>query len=108
MLGIPLRYVLKHFLSAAADLAADPFEVLMTVREYIAEEREPRRPQYPYQHDDDWERRLHEHIGVSLRTWRARSELTGQRCIAVRRGKSCQKIQPPTFRRTASAGAGWT
>jgi hypothetical protein len=57
--------VLKHPLSAAADLAADPFEVLATVREYIAEEREPRRPQYPYQYDDDWERRLHEHIGVS-------------------------------------------
>jgi hypothetical protein len=65
MLGIPLRYVLKHPLSATADLAADPFEVLRTVREYIAEEREPRRPQYPYQHDDDWERRLHEHIGIS-------------------------------------------
>jgi hypothetical protein len=65
MLGIPLRYVLKHPLSATADLAADPFEALTTVREYIAEEREPRRPQYPYQHDDDWERRLHEHIGVS-------------------------------------------
>jgi hypothetical protein len=65
MLGIPLRYVLKHPLNATADLAADPFEALTTVREYIAEEREPRRPQYPYQHDHDWEQRLHEHIGVS-------------------------------------------
>ena len=51
MLGIPLRYVLKHPLSATADLAADPFEVLTTIHEYIAEEREPRRPQCPYQHD---------------------------------------------------------
>ena len=65
MLGIPLRYVLKHPLSATADLAADPFEVLTTIHEYIAEEREPRRPQCPYQHDDDWEQRLHAHIGVS-------------------------------------------
>lgn len=65
MLGIPLRYVLKHPLSATADLAADPFEVLTTIQEYIAEEREQRRPQCPYQHDHDWEQRLHEHIGVS-------------------------------------------
>ena len=64
MLGIPLRYVLKHPLSATADLAADPFEVLTTIHEYIAEEREPRRPQCPYQHDHDWEQRLHAHIGV--------------------------------------------
>jgi hypothetical protein len=65
MLGIPLRYVLKHPLRATADLAADPFEVLTTIHENIAEDREPRRPQYPYQHDRDWEQHLHEHIGVS-------------------------------------------
>jgi len=65
MLGIPLRYVLKHPLSATADLAADPFEVMTTIHECIVEGREPRRPQCPYQHDDDWEQRLHAHIGVS-------------------------------------------
>jgi hypothetical protein len=65
MLGIPLRYVLKHPLSATADLAADPLEILTTVQDAYIAEREQQRPQCPYQHDHDWERLLHEHIGVS-------------------------------------------
>jgi hypothetical protein len=65
MLGIPLRYMLKHPLTASADLAADRFEMLTTLPDAYIAEREQRRPQCPYRHDPDWEQRLHEHIGVS-------------------------------------------
>jgi hypothetical protein len=38
MLGIPLRYMLKHPLTATADLVADRFEILTTIPDaYIAE-----------------------------------------------------------------------
>jgi hypothetical protein len=65
MLGIPLRYVMKHPLSAAADLAADPLEILTTIHDAYIAEREQRRPQCPYRHDNGWERLVHEHIGAS-------------------------------------------
>lgn len=64
MLGIPLRYLLKHPLSATADLAADPFEILTTVQDSYIAERERQRPQCSYKPDHDWERRLHELLGV--------------------------------------------
>jgi hypothetical protein len=64
MLGVPLRYLLKHPLTALKDLAADPLEIWTTIQETYIAERELRRPQYPYQHDDTWECRLHERLGV--------------------------------------------
>ena len=45
MLGIPLRYLMKHPLTGIADLAADPIETWTTVREAYAERREERRPE---------------------------------------------------------------
>ncbi|HXP85887.1 MAG TPA: class I SAM-dependent methyltransferase [Bryobacteraceae bacterium] len=64
MLGIPLRYVLKHPVIAVADLAADPLQVLTTIRDVYVAEREQRRPQCQYQSQDRWEQRLHDALGV--------------------------------------------
>jgi hypothetical protein len=64
MLGIPLRYLLKHPLTGIADLAADPIETWTTIREAYAEGREVHRPQYPYEPDLCWEQKLHEVLGV--------------------------------------------
>jgi hypothetical protein len=65
MLGIPLRYLLKNPVSATADLAADPFETLTTIHDAYIAQRERRRPQCPYQHDRDWQKSLHEWLGIS-------------------------------------------
>jgi Methyltransferase domain len=64
MLGIPLRYILKHPIIAAADLAADPPEIWTTIHDSYVAQRERRRPQCRYESDDNWERRLHQAIGV--------------------------------------------
>src|SRR5580704_1877313 len=64
MLGIPLRYLLKHPVSAATDLAADPLQIWTTMHDSFAAEREQRRPQCPYQSDHDWEQQLHESLEV--------------------------------------------
>ncbi len=42
MLGIPLRYLLKHPVTGIADLVADPIEIWTTIREAYAEKREER------------------------------------------------------------------
>jgi hypothetical protein len=65
MLGIPLRYLLKHPVSAVADLAADPFEIWTTIHDAYVAQREQRGPQCPYQPDGNWEQRLHEALGVA-------------------------------------------
>jgi hypothetical protein len=64
MLGIPLRYLLRNPLSAVADLAADPLEIWTTMLDAYAYQRELRGPQCRYESDDNWERRLHEALGV--------------------------------------------
>lgn len=64
MLGIPLRYLLKHPLVALTDLAADPLEVFTTIHDSYVAQREQRRPQCSYEPDDNWEQRLHETLGV--------------------------------------------
>ena len=64
MLGIPLRYLLKHPVTGIADLVADPIEIWTTIREAYAEKREERRPQCPYEPDLSWEQQLHEALGV--------------------------------------------
>ena len=63
MLGLPLRYLLKHP-RAVADLAADPIEVRTKVQDIYMAEREQRRPQCQYEVDDTWERRLHDQLNV--------------------------------------------
>jgi hypothetical protein len=64
MLGIPLRYLLSHPL-AVVDLAADPLDVWTRIQDVYVAEREQRRPQCPYQSDDNWEERLHQHLGIA-------------------------------------------
>jgi hypothetical protein len=64
MLGIPIRYLLKHPVIAVADLAADPLEVWMTVHDAYVAQREQRGAQCRYESDENWEQRLHEALGV--------------------------------------------
>src|SRR5258706_16070962 len=64
MLGIPLRYLLKHPVIAAVDLAADPLEIWTTIQDIYLAEREQRRPQCQYESDGNWEQRLHQFLGV--------------------------------------------
>lgn len=65
MLGIPLRYLLKHPVTGMSDLAADPIEALTTIRECYVEKREQRGPQCVYEADLGWEQRLHEALGIA-------------------------------------------
>jgi hypothetical protein len=64
MLGIPLRYLLSHPVSAVADIAADPLEIWTTIHDAYVAEREQRGPQCQYEADGNWEQRLHEALGV--------------------------------------------
>jgi hypothetical protein len=64
MLGIPLRYLLKHPVTAMADLAADPLQIWTTIQDVYVAERERRGPQCQYESDDNWERWLHDSLGV--------------------------------------------
>ena len=63
MLGIPIRYLLRHPL-AVVDLVANPLDVWTTVQDVYVAEREQRRPQCQYESDNNWERRFHQHLGV--------------------------------------------
>lgn len=64
MLGVPLRYLLKHPL-AIVDLAADPLDVVSMARDIYVDQREQLRPQCPYESNADWERRIHDQLGVA-------------------------------------------
>ena len=64
MLGIPVRYLLKHPVTGVADLVADPIETWTTIREAYLEKREERRPQCPYEPELSWEQQLHEALGI--------------------------------------------
>jgi hypothetical protein len=66
MLGIPLRYMLKHPVTGLADLVADPIEICTTMIDTYVAGREQRRPQCPYEINYNWEQQLHEAVGV---TW---------------------------------------
>jgi hypothetical protein len=83
MLGIPLRYLLRHPL-AVADLAADPLQVWTTIVDLYLDRREQRGPSCDYRSDEDWERQLHAHLGVpwpctlSSEFWSLWSDLIGE------------------------------
>ena len=64
MLGIPLRYLLRHPVRGTAVLAGAPREVLTRLHDEYVYRREGRRPQYRYEADDRWEQRLHDVLGV--------------------------------------------
>jgi hypothetical protein len=65
MLGIPVRYLLKHPV-AMAGLAADPIEVWIKLQDTYIDLRERRAPQYQYEADRNWEHDLHDGLGVGL------------------------------------------
>ena len=64
MLGLPLRYFLKHPGTMAACVAADPLQLWMTVQDEYAAVRERKRPGCQYESDDNWEQQLHASLGV--------------------------------------------
>jgi Methyltransferase domain len=63
MLGIPLRYLLKHPVAGLKELARDPAEVWTTVHETYIAQRE-RKELCPYKVSLDWEARLHHNLGA--------------------------------------------
>jgi Methyltransferase domain len=63
MLGIPVRYLLKHPL-VAAELAASPVQVWTTVLDSYIARLEQLRPQCEYYSDRNWEQQLHFQLGV--------------------------------------------
>jgi hypothetical protein len=65
MLGVPLRYLLKHPIVGIADLAANPWQVCSTIRDDYVAIREQRAPACHYEPDEGWEARLHHSIGAS-------------------------------------------
>jgi hypothetical protein len=64
MLGLPVRYFLKHPVTTVAHLAADPVQIWMTVQDEYAAAREGNRPKCEYESDNTWEKRLHECMGA--------------------------------------------
>ena len=64
MLGIPVRYFLKHPVTTVADVSADPLQLWMTIQDEYAAVRETSRPKCLYEFDEKWEQRLHESLGV--------------------------------------------
>ena len=65
MLGLPLRYLLKHPVTTLRAMAADPLQVWLTARDYYASERESKGPQCGYVCDPQWEQRMHEALGLA-------------------------------------------
>jgi hypothetical protein len=64
MLGLPLRYWLKHPAIGVADLASDPQEIWTTIQDSYIAARERRGREIRYEPDETWERRLHDLLGV--------------------------------------------
>jgi hypothetical protein len=75
MLGIPIRYLLKHPITVVADLVGDPIETWTTILDTYVARRERRRPQCPYEPDLSWEQHLHEALGISWPSDEAREFL---------------------------------
>ena len=63
MLGLPLRYMLKHPASLT-DLAADPVEVWTRIQDVYIEKREQHRPPCKYESYDNWDSWLHDHLNA--------------------------------------------
>jgi hypothetical protein len=63
VLGALLSVFRKPVL-VASDLAAHPLEAWTRIQDTLADRRERRGPQYRYTADDNWERWLHDRLGV--------------------------------------------
>jgi Methyltransferase domain len=64
MLGLPGRYFLSHPLRAIATIASDPFEILTIIQQNYVAQHERRVPPDLYQAEEDWDRQMHELLGV--------------------------------------------
>jgi len=64
MLGLPLRYMLRHP-SAAVKIAADPLQTLTMMVDYYYSEQERKLPQCPYVTDPQWEQKMHAGLGAA-------------------------------------------
>jgi Methyltransferase domain len=64
MLGLPARYFLSHPVRAIATIASDPFEIWTILQQNYLAQRERPVPADLYQADVDWDRRMHERLGV--------------------------------------------
>jgi hypothetical protein len=64
MLGLPLRYFLKHPLRAAAAITSEPLDIWTRVQDSYVAQRERPVPPDLYQAEDGWDRRMHEFLGV--------------------------------------------
>jgi hypothetical protein len=64
MLNNALRYFLQNPKAVVADVLADPFQIVTTILDKYADERERRGPQCRYESDSNWEQRLHDLLGV--------------------------------------------
>ena len=53
MLGIPLRYLTRHPIAAVSDLAADPIQTWMTIRDVFVAKLEQRGSQCHYESDEN-------------------------------------------------------
>jgi Methyltransferase domain len=60
MLGLPVRYLLQH----TSELAADPVDTWTRLHEMYLDGREQSAPSSAYEADADWERRLHDVLGL--------------------------------------------
>ena len=54
MLGIPVRYFLKHSITTVADVATDPLQLWMTIQDEYAAKREAGRSTYQNEFDVNW------------------------------------------------------
>jgi hypothetical protein len=66
MLGKVVRTLLRNPVGITAAVVADPLETWIAFRERLAEYRDGGAPPGLYYSDPNWERRLHELLGVSL------------------------------------------
>jgi hypothetical protein len=64
MFGTTLAYFLKHPIQLMNAVAADPREAWIKFEDRYHERRERRLPVSPYHPESDWERRLHNLLGV--------------------------------------------
>jgi len=65
MLGIPLRYLLRHPINTLSALARDPRQAWTTMQDAYVYARERRGPQCSYTADPGWEQHLHLALGCA-------------------------------------------
>jgi len=64
MFGLPVRELIRHPVNAISYLASDPMQIVLTVQDEYAAVREAKGPPCQYEFDPEWEKRLHEALGL--------------------------------------------